>query len=106
MTPDSVALIEPSDLLSKDRNADYIIITPSDSLGEEVLTELIQIRTDQGLIVEVVNLDEIYNVFNKGEPNPEAIRVFLKYAYQNWTIKPRFVLLIGDGYYNNRSSMN
>jgi len=104
MAPDSVALIEPSDLCSQSRGADYIMITPSDSLGEDILNDLIQLRQSQGLIVNVVNLDEIYNVFNSGIPNPEAIRLFLKYAYLNWSPKPRFVLLVGDGYYNNRAA--
>jgi len=102
--PDSVAVIPDAGLRSSGKGADYIMITPSDSLGEESLRDLIDLRKDQGLQVEVVNLNAIYDTFNGGIPNPVAIRRFLRYARSHWSPPPRYVLLVGDGTYNNRAA--
>ncbi len=42
-------------------------------------------------------VDDILNEFSGGVLDPTAIRDFLKYAYDNWQIKPLYVLLFGDG---------
>jgi len=104
MVPDSVAFVEAGDLRSSDKGADYIMITASDSLGEEALTDLIDLRESQGYHVETVLLNHIYYEFSDGIPNPEGIRNFLRYAKNNWNPSPRFVLLVGDGIINNRAS--
>ena len=44
--------------------------------------------------------DKIYNEFSCGVVDPTAIRDFLKYAYNNWTTKPLYVLFLGDGTYD------
>jgi hypothetical protein len=104
--PDSISLINKSELKSDGAGADYIMIIPEDSLGKEVLSDLILLRENQGLRVSVVSLDSIYNTFNYGIPHSKAIRKFLTYAYYNWSPTPRFVLLVGDGYSNNRATTN
>lgn len=45
----------------------------------------------------VVEVDSIYNEFSGGVPDISAIRDFLKYAYDNWTLRPRFTLMLGGG---------
>jgi hypothetical protein len=46
---------------------------------------------------KVVDIQNIYDEFNHGIPNPYALRDFLKYAYENWQPPaPTYVLLIGD----------
>ncbi len=102
IVPDSVVLVENPPTPLQENVADYIIITPADSLGDESLKDLIQLREEQGLKVKVFHLGDLYDVFNKGIPNPEGIRKFLKYAYQNWSPPPKYVLLVGDGVINNR----
>ncbi|MFC2083838.1 type IX secretion system sortase PorU [Bacteroidota bacterium] len=48
----------------------------------------------------VVYIDEIFNEFSGGMLDPTGIRNFVKYAFNNWEIKPFFVLLFGDGTYD------
>lgn len=103
--PDSVVFVEDTGLRSEEKGADCIIIVPSDSLGEESLGDLVALRQSQGLQVEVVKLDAIYDEFHSGIPNPEGIRQFLRYAYRHWSPPPRFVLLVGEGVVNNRLSI-
>ena len=101
-TPDTVLLVENNRLQSEGTGADYLILAPADSLGEEALTDLIQLREEQGLSTKVVLLDEIYDSFNMGIPHPGAIRRFLRYAVQSWHPAPQYALFIGDGYFNHR----
>ncbi|MBD3411129.1 MAG: type IX secretion system sortase PorU [Ignavibacteriales bacterium] len=50
----------------------------------------------------VVDVDEIYNEFSCGSVDPSAIRYFLKYCYDLWTVKPEYVLLFGDATFDYR----
>lgn len=47
-----------------------------------------------------VDVNEIYNEFAGGLLDVTAIRDYIKYAYENWTIKPEHVLLFGAGTYD------
>ena len=101
-TPDTVLLVENNMLKSQGMGADYVILVPADSLGEEPLAGLIELREAQGLSTKVVLLDEIYDAFNMGIPHPSAIRRFLRYTSQYWNPAPQYALFVGDGYFNNR----
>ena len=80
--------------------ADYIAIGPTDLLAP--LKTLLDWRQKQGLKVLEVPLDAVYDQFNHGLPEPQAIRNFLDYALQNWQPAPRYVLLVGDATYDPR----
>lgn len=103
LLPDSVTFVRGI-FLRKNRGADYIVITPSDSLGKKVFQDWTRLRESQGFSVAFVLLDSIYNEFNGGIPHPRAIRDFLAYAKKYWTPPPRFVLLVGDGEIDNRKA--
>ncbi len=51
---------------------------------------------------KVVFVDEIYDEFGYGTVTPHAIKRFCKYAIDNWTTKPKYVLLWGKGQYQTR----
>jgi hypothetical protein len=51
-----------------------------------------------------VDVNEIYNEFSGGLLDVTAIRDYIKYAYDNWTIKPEYVLLFGDGTYDYKNT--
>lgn len=51
----------------------------------------------------LVDVNEIYNEFSGGLLDVSAIRDFIKYAYDNWVIKPEYVLLFGDGTYDYKN---
>lgn len=103
LLPDSVAYVGAFSL-RKNRGADYIVITPSDSLGKKAFEEWTRLRESQGFSIAFVLLDSIYNEFNGGIPSPKAIRDFLAYAKTYWHPQPRFVLLVGDGELDNRKT--
>ena len=53
---------------------------------------------ESGILTEVILTEPIYNEFNNGNESPEAIRNFLKFAYENWSEenKLKYVLFVGD----------
>jgi hypothetical protein len=62
-------------------------------------------RSLQGLKVAVVQPEWIYNEFSSGTPDATAYRRFMKMFYDRAatdTEKPRYLLLYGDGYFDNR----
>lgn len=88
------------DLRASGNGADYVAIGPPDLL--EPLQPLLDWREEQGLQVMAVPVAAVYDQFNGGLPEPEAIRAFLKYAVQSWERAPRYLLLVGDATYDPR----
>ncbi|MDM8532177.1 C25 family cysteine peptidase [Anaerolineales bacterium HSG25] len=85
---------EPSNWQSYTAGATYLIVT-APSFYHETQT-LATYRQDQGETVVMVKSDDIYDEFNYGLHSPQAIKDFLIHAYANWTIKPTYLLLVGD----------
>jgi CheY-like chemotaxis protein len=110
-----VGLIEntAADLAHNASGADYILITHRDlgwdQNGDQLawLTDLVAHRQDQGLRVEVVDIEDIYDEFSYGIKSPRALKDFLAYAYSNWQIPaPQYVLLVGDSTYDPKDHWN
>lgn len=62
-------------------------------------------RTKDGLTVEVVDPQTIYNEFSSGGPDATAYRRFMKMFYDRSASSgnaPKYLLLFGDGVYDNR----
>jgi hypothetical protein len=88
-------------LRSPGRGADYIAIVADKQGFSEVLQPLLEHRREQGLRVTAVPLQQIYDEFAFGHPEPEAIRNFLAYTQNSWEPPtPAFVLLVGDASYD------
>ncbi|MCK5523919.1 MAG: hypothetical protein KAI83_12375 [Thiomargarita sp.] len=80
-------------LQSPCNQADYFIIY-HDSFDINALQNLV---ADRGVQVMAVPVSDIYDEFNHGLPDPQAIKDFLIYAYENYTApRPSYVLLVGD----------
>ncbi|OAV75096.1 Peptidase family C25 [Bacteroidales bacterium Barb7] len=63
-------------------------------------------RECDNLTVEVVEPQTIYNEFSGGTPDATAYRLFLKMFYDRSTSeadKPKYLLLFGDGVFDNRA---
>jgi hypothetical protein len=93
-------------LLSPANNADYIAIVHA-SLASAI-QPLLDRRTAEGLRVQKVDVQAIYDEISGGRVDPEAIRTFLAYAYQQWNQggpRPAWVLLVGDGHYDFKNHM-
>jgi len=89
------------DLRAPGQQADYIAIAHADLL--EALQPLLRWREAQGLQVVAVPVEAVYDQFNYGLPEPEAIRAFLGYAAESWQKPaPQYVLLVGDATYDPR----
>ncbi len=85
-------------------SADYLIITHQRFYRQAL--ELRDYRRSQGLAVELVRVQDIYDEFNHGIKSPLAIRDFLQYAYYHWdqNHKLKYVLLLGDANYDYKST--
>jgi hypothetical protein len=66
----------------------------------EAASGLLELRRQEGLRVLGVALEDVVSEFGFGETHPEAIRDFLAYAYHNWKVAPRYVVLLGDATYD------
>jgi hypothetical protein len=78
---------------------DWILITHPDFIS--AVQPLAAHRQSQGLTTRIVNVDDIYNDFGVGVADPDAIREFLKFAYQSWNAPaPSYVFIVGDGTYD------
>lgn len=112
LTPSALELDTPSTLQSTANVADYIAIVhpslwqaPSGLLG---IDDLLAHRTQEGLRVAKVDVQDIYDEFSAGRVDPEAIRTFLTYAYYHWNAgqePPEYVLLVGDGHYDFKNHL-
>jgi hypothetical protein len=98
----NVKRISNSNLHGNVAGADFIIVTPPEFAAEAARLKAHREQNDQ-LAVAVVNLDQIYDEFSSGNPDPIAIRDFLKYAQTTWKIKPQYVLLFGAGNYDYKN---
>lgn len=100
-----ISVDTPSDLRSTHNAADYILIT-HESFIEDV-QPLVDFRSQQGMRTKVVDVQNIYDEFNHGILNPNAIREFLSYAYDNWQPPaPTYVFLVGDTHIDLKNQPN
>ncbi len=76
-------------------NATYIIISHPNFYNKSL--DLATYRAGQGEDVAIVKSTDIYDEYNSGTKSAEAIRDYLVDAYANWSTKPVYVVLIGDG---------
>ncbi|MCK4593806.1 hypothetical protein KAU45_04840, partial [bacterium] len=99
-----VYLDVPSDLHSP-VDADLIYIAHPDLIPP--LDPLVEMHRSNGLRVEVVRVDDIYDEYSGGRLDPAAIRNYLYHAFTDYVGDPlTFVTLVGDATYDYRDSDN
>ncbi len=94
--------VDNQDIHGDTQGAEYVIVTVKQF--EQQAQELANYRENDSwekLSTKIVFVDEIYNEFSSGILDPTGIRNYLKYAYENWQIKPYYVLFFGDGDYDS-----
>ncbi len=93
-------------LLDNSNKADLLIVT--NKLFSDDIGRLKSLKEQAGFTVEVVNVSQIYDVFNFGIKSPLAIRTFFKYAYENWddSKKLKYVILVGDGSFDPKENLS
>ncbi|GGJ92778.1 type IX secretion system sortase PorU [Parabacteroides faecis] len=102
-TPEVVGDVTNQDLHALPQTDMIIIAQPGLTAQAERLAEAH--RTRDGLTVQVVTPDAIYNEFSSGTPDATAYRRFMKMFYDRQTSEedaPKYLLLFGDGAFDNR----
>ena len=89
-----------------DAAVDMVIIIPT---SQTLLAQAERLKAyheqHDALTVRIVPADELYNEFSSGTPDATAYRRYMKMLYDraaNDTEKPRYLLLFGDGGWDNR----
>jgi hypothetical protein len=96
--------ISNSNLHGETTGAEFIIISPKDFLNAaNRLKDYRENQTIPSISTLVVEVDKIYNEFSGGLTDVSAIRDYLKYANDNWQIKPKYLLLFGKGTYDYKN---
>jgi len=83
---------------------DYIIV--AHPLFREHAEVLADFRRNEGLTVEVVSPQQVYNEFGAGGQSPVAIRSLMRMLYEKASTTaelPKYLLLYGDGSYDNKN---
>tara|TARA_Y100000590_G_scaffold470727_1_gene668798 strand:- start:836 stop:10723 length:9888 start_codon:yes stop_codon:yes gene_type:complete len=91
------------DLKDSSNGADLLII------GEQGLIDisqpLIDARESQGLEVMEVSYDQIYSQFSHGRVSIQAVKDFVQYTLDNYDVKPKYLLLLGDATYDSKADL-
>ncbi|MFQ5570965.1 MAG: type IX secretion system sortase PorU [Rhodothermales bacterium] len=96
--------IAPQDLHGLQSFPQFVIVTPA--IFRPYAGELADRRRQEGMTVEVVDVQQIYNEFSGGLPDPRGIRDYFKFLYDRAPDEERmlrYALLFGDGHYNYRN---
>jgi hypothetical protein len=101
LRPSFVERDNPSALKRPGNEADYLVVTTQPLA--EAARELAELRED--LRSQVVDIADVYDEFNHGIPSPHALRLFLAHAQRAWEVKPRYVVLAGDGSYDYHDTL-
>ncbi|HXX84535.1 MAG TPA: C25 family cysteine peptidase, partial [Casimicrobiaceae bacterium] len=102
LTP-TVTVNHPSSWHSAQAGHDMVIIAHASLLASA--GPLAALRQSQGHSVAVIDVQDLYDEFNFGVKSPYALKTFLATANANWTRKPHFVLLLGNGTFDPRNYM-
>ena len=82
---------------------DLVILCPQAYLAE--VQPLVDRRISEGLTVALVTPEQVYNEFSSGQRDATAIKRYMKLLYDEAgsdpALMPRYLLLFGDGSYNN-----
>jgi hypothetical protein len=91
------------DLNVQPEGASYLVITPA--AWTDVAQQFAALHAAEFLSTAVVSIESLYDAYGHSVATPHAIHDFLVDAEAQWVVKPRFVLLLGDGTLDYRSLM-
>jgi len=87
--------VDNSSLKNSSNGADLIVYGDDNLL--DAADELIELRRSQGLDVLTVTPEQVYSEFSYGGVSSEALKRFINTALSNWSKRPRYLLILGDG---------
>ncbi|MDH4071238.1 MAG: C25 family cysteine peptidase, partial [Ignavibacteria bacterium] len=104
LVPSPMTPVSNQDLRGITGGYDFIIVTsPEYRSAANRLAGLREQPEHGDLRTLVVEVEQIYNEFSGGLPDVTATRDFLKYALDNWTTPPSFVLFFGQGSFDYKA---
>lgn len=105
VTPTKVGRVPNQDLHATALPTDLVIVSPPEYWS--ALQPLVDRRQSEGLAVRVVSPQQVYNEFSSGTRDATAIKRYMRLLYDRAgadpALLPRYLLLFGDGSYNNLS---
>lgn len=104
MSPFTIKANNASNLASTNNDGTLIIISHPDLMVQA--NAWADYRRNQGIVVSVVDVEDIFDEFSFGVSNAAAVTDFLAYAENNWNTPPQYVLLLGDASYDPRNYFN
>lgn len=103
-TPVNPEPVDNSNLHGISTGARFIIITAKDfDPAAQRLKVYRETQSKVNISTIIINVKDIFNEFSDGMVDVSAIRDFIKYAYDNWQIKPEYVLFLGKGTYDYKN---
>jgi len=102
--PIQIGLVENQNLHGITQ-ADMIIVSHPNFLNQA--NQLADFHAEEGLVVKVVTPEQIYNEFSSGAQDLVAIRDFVRMLYERNPVTsiPKYLLLFGDGSYDNKNRL-
>ncbi len=101
---EGISLEDPTSLLQG--GADWIVITDNRFLAQASRLKNWRENHLRGITspeARVIEIDDIYNNFSYGVKDPSAIKRFLYWTQENWNPPVSYVLLFGDGSYDDKN---
>ena len=102
LSPELVVRNTPSTLADPKNRADMIIVTRRDF--SDAAAPLVARRASEGIEVQIVDIEDIYDEFAFGVKDPAAIRELVA-ASKSWRVSPRWMLLLGRASADPRNYM-
>ena len=107
-TPFPAGRVANQDLHATTLPTDLVIVSPAEFKNSAA--RIAQRREAEGLVVKLVTPQEVFNEFSSGMRDATAIKRYMKLLYDragtDLALMPRYLLLFGDGSYNNLSRSN
>lgn len=104
LAADSIVANTPSTLSTTAHNANLLIVSYKDWMTQA--NDWANYRRGQGMTVEVVNIEDVFDEFSYGSVSTAGMTQFFNYAKTNWQTPPNYVLLLGDTSYDLRNYEN
>lgn len=101
LAPATLTPNQTSSLAAANHNADLVIVTYKNWALQA--SDWAAYRRAQGMSVEVVDIEDVYDEFSFGAVSSLSIRNFLQNAVAKWQGAPKYVLLIGDATYDPKN---
>jgi hypothetical protein len=105
LTPTAIGRVANQNLHGTAVGTDLVIVAPPEFMGQA--QRIAQQRASEGLDVVMVTPQQVFNEFSSGARDASAIKRYMRMLYDragnDEELMPRYLLLFGDGSYNNVS---